>query len=798
MILNRIKFLAFGLVFLFVLAACSQPEQDEAATAVPSTATPQVTPTPVEVRDDAFLVVATDAPNPPYTAFDPFGDVVGYSATAFNEIAAEMGVTYEMVVTPNEGVLETIATGSNRDFDAVLTNLAIPETAVDGIAYTQPYLEVGQVVVVLVDNRSLNSYQDLGSGMRVGVVDGSWGEQTVEELLPSVEMVNSFENEVEALQSLVDEELTAVVIDSTSAEHFASLFPDQIKIIGGEGEAAWLSQRAYGIAVASDNDDLLQALNEAIDALRATGAFTRNVATLIPDETLIPGEPRAGTAVNELVIGMVGDITSLDPASLPDLIDWELKNNIMSGLYRLSPTNELEPVLASGEPTLSEDGLEVTVRLRQGVMFPDGTELTAEDVKWSIDRARSLGSFLINDYLKDADGDNFADDDAVQIVSEYSVRFVLDEPLGYFTALLATPPYFPISSDCFSLTADSQSQCGGIGPYRINNWVAGEAIELESNPDWPGTPAPAFDNVTVRFFDNVESIQRSLLQFQSIDMIWNGVSYFELESIVAAGEANDEVELQLWQGPPIFKSYLIFDHDAEPWDNNRVRRAASFALDRAALAALFGGSREPLFSPVPTAVPGFEAVFPSRNLPQARALLGEAGYSQTVPLPIEIYYVSDGRYSSIEATYANEIKRQLEETGIFQVTLNGADFEQFRQQISGCNYPAYLIGWPSPGRPANYLDVTSWTDFFVQNTDSGFCSNYENPAMTTLVEAALTQQGEERLQTYGDIQQLWAQDVPTLELLQENRFALSLDTVEDVVIDALGMLHYELLTKRGG
>lgn len=799
--LKRIKHvsLLFGCAILLLLSACSQPENDVLETAVPVTATPDITPTPIDTGDPNFIVVATDAPNPPYTQFNEFGDVTGFSAEAFAEIAASAGLNYELVVTPSEGVLETISAGSNKDFDAVITNLAIPEAPPTGIQYTIPFLEVGQVMVVLVDNRTINSYQDIGAGMMVGVVEDSWGEQTANDLLAAASptIVNSYANGVEVLQGLIDEQLTAVIIDDTIANFYTNQFPDQIKIVGGEGREAWISQRAYGIAVASDNTELLTSFNEAITNLQSNGTFTRNVAALLPEATLIPGEPRAGTATDELVIGMIGNITSLDPAANPDLIDWEIKSNVMSGLYRISPTNELEPLLASGQPTISEDGLEYTITLQQGLLFSDGTELTAEDVKWSVDRARSLGSFLVNDYLKDIDENNFADDDAVQVVGEYTVRFILQEPLGYFTAILATPPYFPVSSECFEIGIDSQSICGGIGPYQISNWEVGEQISLEINPEWPGTPSAAFSNIVVRFFDDVPAITRSLEQFQSIDMIWNGMPYLEMQKVFENSEANEALNLQLWQGSASFKSYLIFDHATAPWDKERVRLAAAYALDRSALAALFGGNREPLLSPIPTTIPGYEAVLPNRNLPQARAFLSEEGYTEANPLAIELWYVSDGRYSSIEASYANEIKRQLEETGVFQVTISGVDFEQFRGQIAVCNYPAYLIGWPSPGQPANYLDVTSWTDFFVQNTDSGFCSNYESATMTALVEAALTQNDPvERLQTYAQIQDEWAQDLPTLDLLQENRFALSLSTVSNVQIDALGMMHYELLTKR--
>ena len=95
--------------------------------------------------------------------------------------------------------------------------------------------------------------------------------------------------------------------------------------------------------------------------------------------------------------------------------------------------------------------------------------------------------------------------------------------------------------------------------------------------------------------------------------------------------------------------------------------------------------------------------------------------------------------------------------------------------------------------------MTSWTDFFVQNTDSGFCSNYESTEMTRLLEEVNEELDTAvRLEQYSQIQELWAEELPTLDLTQEIRFATSLSDVENIRVDALGLLHYELLTKNDG
>lgn len=791
-------------ILAWLVSGCGDGAEDTAVTAVPPTPTAQSEPTrPVlPARSDDFIIVATDAPNPPYTLFDEFGIVEGFDSRVLENIASDANLDYELIVTPYQGVLNNIASSGNRDFDAVIANLVIPDIPPEGIVFTDPYLEIGQVVVVLADNDAIQSYEDIGPGMLIGVGQNSQGEMVAREMVAVNEqdLRNHFENDVQALQALIDEGITAVIVDSTTAEFYTDSLPDQIKIVGGDGRDAWITSKAYGIAVAAENEALIEKLNAAISTAKTSGDIEREIVTwLIPKDNLEPGESRVGTPTDELFIGMMAELLDMDPASQSDLASWEVKNSTMSGLYRFNSNSELVPMLAASLPSISEDGLEYTITLRRNLRFPDGNELDADDVKWSIDRARSLGNFSVNSVLKDSDDNFYADDDAVQVIDQYTVKFVLQEPTSIFPVLLATPPFFPISSGCYNESWDNGSICGGLGPYTIVDWVPNERMRLRANPEWPGRPSPAFANITLRFYDDPASMRRSLEEFGSIDLAWRGLlyqDYLDLQTL----DVNEDglVDYKPWSGPADFKSYMMFNQEAAPWDSPLVRQAVALALDRSALAdETFAGSRSPLFSPVPDAVPGHVPTLPGRDLALAQALLQSAGYSEAVPLEIELWYVSDGRYSNNEQAYAEALKAQLEETGVFQVTLASAPFEQFRLQVSECNYPAYLLGWPSPGRPVDYLDVMAWTEFFV--TSNSFCANYESPTMDELIKSILEETDEAaRFALYEQLQLKWAEDLPTLSILQEPTRAISLQNVNNVRIDALGLLHYESLTKGGG
>lgn len=772
------------ILLLTLLIGCGGKEE----TAV--SPTPPLTPfpiTPTAVRSTNQLLIATDAPLPPYTVLAADGSVRGLERDLLDAIAAEAGFSYDFAATPQDGLYELVSAGA---FDGVMAHLLITDTPPDGIVYSDPYLEVGQVMVVLADEKELLNAGAIGAETAVGVQKESHSLLTAQS---TAAQIQEYDTATAAFQALTNEEIDAVITDDHIAAAFVAQYPDQLMQVGQT-----LASKAYGIAIAADNEALLARLNTAIAAVRAGGTDGEITAVyLLPSTTIDAGESRVGTGEGELVIGLLGDVSSTDPATPPDLINWELLNNVMGGLYTVDVDNNTVPLLAETMPIISADKLEYTIPLRQGLAFPDGRSFTAADVQWSINRGRGgLGGYLINQYLKDEDENGFADNDAVQIVDEFTVKFVLQEPTGYFPNVLATPPYFPISQDCYADVEDLSSVCGGIGPYRITGWTAGEQMRLEANPDWPGD-APTFANIQLRFYNDADLLRRSLVEFNSIDIAWTGLPYDDYVTLSA------QPDFTGWMGSAVFKSYLVFEQSNPPWDIPQVRRATSLAVDREALAtAVFADERAPLYSPVVDDVPGQVAAFPARDLDQARNQLAQAGYSASVPLPITLHYLNDGRYSDREEAYATAIKTQLEETGVFSVTLESAGWDVYRNQIAQCNYPAYLLGWPAPGQPVSYLDPTSWMDFFirdVRNAEDEPCNNYssyESSAMGLLSERGLEEvQTAARLDIYRQQQELWASDVPTLPLLQSPRHAISLPTISGVHIDGLGLMRYQFLDK---
>lgn len=803
--------LVVALAFLLLLPACRGNDPDEAANppesnttlattdaataatadAAAGTVAADATVSPAQATLEAtFVTVATTAPYPPFEYFDEFGTVIGFDAAVLDELMTRMERDHEFVVTNFDGMLASVAGG---EFDLAISPLIDTEMEAD-VAFTEPYLEVGQVLVVLANEREVQNVQDLRPGMLVGVVADSFGQKTALEALAVPETDLQFYSTVaDALQGLIDGEVRGVVIDHDDANQFAETYFQQLRVVGGPGREAWISSRQFVIAVDAARPALLAELNNAIQSMRQDGATDQLVREwLASDETIEAGESLVGTPDDVLVIGVSGPGASADPAEQPSLLGWEIKRNTMSGLVMFDAAGNLAPVLATDFPQVSADGLEYTFVLQSGLSFPDGTPLTAETVKWSIDRASAGGNWHVNAFLKDADANFIADSDAVQVLGPNSVKIILKEPTSYFLSVLATPPYYVANQACYAANETPGTTCSGIGAYEIGEWEQGDRLLLRANQNRPAAIIPPLvENVQLRFYTDPTQMQNAL-EIEAIDAAWTGFPDTARRGL--EGTAG----FTAWPGPTTFKSYLVFEQSQPPWDNPTIRQAAALAIDREALVNdVFGPQRLPLFSPVPDDVPGHIASLPGRDLDQARDLLAFLGYTEESPLEITLWYLNDGRYTVLEETYARRIAEQLEETGVFQVTLEAAPWEVYSVQMSACEYPAFLLGWPPVGWPTRYPAAMGWMEYFVTNTDL-LCSNYTSPQMDELVAqlkglGPLDVEGQNAV--YAEMQTLWATEYPTLELSQSWPWLVGRESVQNVQFDNMGLLLYGLLTK---
>jgi len=472
-------------------------------------------------------------------------------------------------------------------------------------------------------------------------------------------------------------------------------------------------------------------------------------------------------------------VTNLDPADSYDFHTWEILHNTMDTLLHYTPgTTELEPGLAVDFPEVSADGLEYTFKLREGLAFPDGTPFNAEAYKWTIDRVIRLQgqpNWLVTAFVE-----------SVEAVDEYTVKFKLLAPSSLFPLLAATPPYSAISPNCYSADAiESDSTCGGLGPYKITKWERDVEMVLEANEGY--YKPPLTDKIIVKYYADSTTL-RLAVESGEIDLATKTLNPSDYVDLEAAGK------LQVIKGPGAQIRYLCFNATTPPFDQKELRQAISYAVERDQLTSVaFQGTHSPLFSMVPMGMWSHIDAFPARDLEKAKELLTAAGYSPDKKLVMDLWCTLT-HSAPTESDVVTILKDNLEETGLIEITLQNTEWATYKENMRAGSMPVFMLGWYP-----DYLDPDNYTWSFAQtdaSDDQGIF--YSNPDMDALLLAgqqAPDLRSADRLKTYEDVQKLWVTEAPTIPLTQGALIVVAQPNVKGVVLDPNMMYHYFLISK---
>ncbi|GBF08297.1 dipeptide ABC transporter, dipeptide-binding protein DppA [Aeropyrum pernix] len=484
-------------------------------------------------------------------------------------------------------------------------------------------------------------------------------------------------------------------------------------------------------------------------------------------------------AANVIVIGTTDDVTELDPATSYDFFTWEVLSNVMAGLVTYDQQGNIVPYLA--ERWESQEGGKVWIfYLRQDAKFPDGTPCDADVVVRSIKRVMTIQgdpSWLVTEFVEN-----------VEALDQWTVKFTLKQPTGYFLAVVATPPYYPVHPNYPEDQPAPDATWGGCGPYMIDEFVRDQYLRLKPNPNFFGEE-PRNDGVIIRFYEGSEDL-RSALEAGEIDVAWRTLNPSDLEDLRSKGYNVKEV-------PGLFIRYLVLRVSQPPLDNVAVRQALAAAIDRQDIVdRVFRGTMEPLYSMVPSGMWGHYPAFKEKygegpNIDLARQLLSQAGYSESNKLQVELWYTPE-HYGDTEAALAAVIKEQWEATGMISVEIKSSEWGTYVDQLSSGQMMISLLGWyPDYLDPDNFL-----TPFLLSTANSWTGTGYANPQVDELLRRAMTSSDmNERAQLYKQVQEILAEEVPFIPLVQGKLFVVTSTEVTSIEVSPLQFLIYSSISK---
>lgn len=432
---------------------------------------------------------------------------------------------------------------------------------------------------------------------------------------------------------------------------------------------------------------------------------------------------------NSVVVGIQQDIDSLDPHKATAAGTKEILFNIFEGLVKPDKNGDLMNAIAS-DYTVSEDGLVYTFTLREGVKFHNGNAVTAEDVKYSLDRASGLldGTALISS-LSVITSVDIIDEKTVQV----TVGSANTELIYSFVAAI-----IPAGSG-----EDESGTPIGTGPFSFVSYTPQVGIVVEKNEDYWQEGLPYLDEVN---FKIVNSPDTALLELQG-----GSIDIYPYLTDSQANELKDSFQIL---SAPSVNVQALFLNNADPLLSDvRIRQAICYALDRDLINDFVAGGSATLISSA--MLPTLQTYYvdlndiygTGANIEKAKELMTEAGYPDGIDL--EITVPSNYEYHMQTAEVVTE---QLKEAGI-NVTINPVEWNTWLEECyTNRNYQSTLCAITSDMTPGYLMNR------FQTESKKNFVNFASTEYDEIYLKAAAAMDSAEKAEYYKQLQQILTEE----------------------------------------
>ena len=489
--------------------------------------------------------------------------------------------------------------------------------------------------------------------------------------------------------------------------------------------------------------------------------------------------PPAGEGV--LRLWDTGPIT-LDPAISADMSSHTYVMQIFSGLVRLDHELNIVPDIAENWER-SPDGKIYTFYLRQGVKFHSDGEVKAADFKYSWERAcdPATGSLTAATYLGDIIGakDMLAGEtgeiSGVEVIGDYTLRVTIDAPKAYFLSKLSYPTAFVVDRDNVESGDEWWREPDGTGPFKLREWEAGQWLILERSQVYYGEPAKLEQVV----FYLLAGEPMALYETGQIDVTPVSTSYID-----QVRDENGPFYPELAVTPELSLYYIGFNTAQPPFDDVNVRRAFCHAVDKEHIAeVILRDMINEADGILPPGMPGYNEALEGLDYDVGKAieLIADSKYGDVSNLP-PITLTVEGYGNSIPSYLGAIIQEWQQNLGV-EISVRQLEPENFLYNLKQEKDEMFILGWIADyPDPHNFLDIL----FYTGSENNIF--EYSNSSLDALLDqAAIEQDGADRLAMYQQAEQLVVDDAPCLPLFHGANYILVEHYVKGYELSPLGI-----------
>ena len=479
------------------------------------------------------------------------------------------------------------------------------------------------------------------------------------------------------------------------------------------------------------------------------------------------GDITAESGKTNLTVAVGGDFALPDPAIVDDSITANVLAQCYDGLYKLDKDGNVVANLAEDLPTISEDGLTYTIKLKDGLTWSDGTPLTAEDFVWSWKRAMTTEGYYTNfmyGYIAGTTGEdgnpytNMEDLDAnmgVRAVDDTTIEITLKMAAPYFTSMLTNTVFYPVkqdevgsdpSSSEWAQNASADDPIVTNGAFEITGVNIKDAITLSKSENYSDADNVQLETIEFKVMGDLDSQTQAFISGE-----------VDFATAVNVEQINNDEQLQghVYAIDPFVCNYFVLVNAGKENDGStdglaalkdvEIRQAISMAIGRTTARNAYGYGDDysyDLYALIPSGIPDAEGNdfyeqgghLIEDDVEAAKAIMESKGYSEDNMLTLTYKYNNLATHKAV----AEAMQASLREIYI-DLQLSGSEKEAFFDDRDAGNFEL-----ARHAMTADYLDPMCYLSMYVGSTTSG--NTVDDPEFEQMVNEANLLSGQERME----------------------------------------------------
>lgn len=479
------------------------------------------------------------------------------------------------------------------------------------------------------------------------------------------------------------------------------------------------------------------------------------------------GDITAESGKTNLTAAVGGDFALPDPAIVDDSITSNVLAQCYDGLYKLDKDGNVIANLAEDLPTISEDGLTYTIKLKDGLTWSDGTPLTAEDFVWSWKRAMTTEGYYTNfmyGYIAGTTGEdgnpytNMEDLDAnmgVRAVDDTTIEITLKMAAPYFTSMLTNTVFYPVkqdevgsdpSSSEWAQNASADDPIVTNGAFEITGVNIKDAITLSKSENYSDADNVQLETIEFKVMGDLDSQTQAFISGE-----------VDFATAVNVEQINNDEQLQghVYAVDPFVCNYFVLVNAGKENDGStdglaalkdvEIRQAISMAIGRTTARNAYGYGDDysyDLYALIPSGIPDAEGNdfyeqgghLIEDDVEAAKAIMESKGYSEDNMLTLTYKYNNLATHKAV----AEAMQASLREIYI-DLQLSGSEKEAFFNDRDAGNFEL-----ARHAMTADYLDPMCYLSMYVGSTTSG--NTVDDPEFEQMVNEANLLSGQERME----------------------------------------------------